>query len=121
MNACMSTHQLWSLTSPASPLFTQLFIQVQIRTNINALRHWPLCGEFTGDQSVSGSNEHWHMERAQHATYNPIYERNIETLPVVVLKKFKGPAHKVEGDLQLRRPHLCPHNLMWIYGLNIKE
>ena len=29
-------------------LFTQPFIQTQIKENIKALRHWPLCGEFTG-------------------------------------------------------------------------
>ena len=39
----------WRLKSPASGLFTQLFIQVQIKENIKAPHHWPLCGEFTGD------------------------------------------------------------------------
>ena len=38
----------WRLKSPASRLFTQAFIQAQIKENIKALRHWPLCGEFTG-------------------------------------------------------------------------
>ena len=36
--------------SPASRLFTQPFIQAQIKENIKALRHWPSCGEFTGDR-----------------------------------------------------------------------
>ena len=40
------------LKSPASPLFTQSFIQAQIIENIKALRHWPLCGEFTGDRWI---------------------------------------------------------------------
>ena len=31
---------------------TQPFIQVQIKENINAPRHWSLCGEFTGDQWI---------------------------------------------------------------------
>ena len=31
---------------------TQPFIQVQIKENIKALRHWPLCGEFTGDRWI---------------------------------------------------------------------
>ena len=35
-------------TKPASRLFTQPFIQTQIKENIKASRHWPLCGEFTG-------------------------------------------------------------------------
>ena len=37
------------LKSPASPLFTQPFIQAQIKENIKAPRHWPLCWEFTGE------------------------------------------------------------------------
>ena len=34
----------WHLKSPASRLFTQLFVQVQIKENIKALHHWPLRG-----------------------------------------------------------------------------
>ena len=37
------------LDSPASRLFTQPFIQTQIKENIKAPCHWPLCGEFTGE------------------------------------------------------------------------
>ena len=44
---------LWGLMAghpaPASPLFTQPFIQAKIKENIKAPRHWPLCKEFTGD------------------------------------------------------------------------
>ena len=36
------------LKSPASPLFIQPFIQTQIKKNIKAPCHCPLCGEFTG-------------------------------------------------------------------------
>ena len=43
----------WRLRSPASWLFIQSFIQAQIRENIKALRHWPLCGEFTGDRWIT--------------------------------------------------------------------
>ena len=42
----------WRLKSPASPLFTQLFIQPQIKENIKALHHWPSWGEFTGDRWI---------------------------------------------------------------------
>ena len=38
----------WRLKSPVSQLFTQPLIQTQIKENIKAPRHWPLCGEFTG-------------------------------------------------------------------------
>ena len=43
----------WRLKSSASRLFTQSFIQTQIKENTKALRHWPLCGEFTGGQWIS--------------------------------------------------------------------
>ena len=35
------------LNSPASRLYTVPYIQVQIKENIKAPRHWLLCGEFT--------------------------------------------------------------------------
>ena len=46
----------WRLRSPASRLFTQPFIRAQIRENIIAPRHWPLCGEFTGDRWILRTN-----------------------------------------------------------------
>ena len=36
------------LKSPASRLFSEPFIQAEIKENIKAPRHWPLCGEVTG-------------------------------------------------------------------------
>ena len=39
----------WRLKSPSSPLFIQQFIQAQIKENIKASRHWPMCRKFTGD------------------------------------------------------------------------
>ena len=45
----------WRLKSPASRLFIQLFIQEQIKENIKAPRHWPLCAEFTGDRWIPRS------------------------------------------------------------------
>ena len=41
------------LKSPASWLFTQPFIQAQIKETIKASRHWSLCGEFTGHRWMS--------------------------------------------------------------------
>ena len=46
----------WRLRSPASRLFTQPFIQTQIKENIKAPRHWPLCGEFTGGRWIPRTN-----------------------------------------------------------------
>ena len=52
----------WRLKSPASGLFTQLFIQAQIKENINAPRHWPLCrnspvtGEIPAERASNAEN-----------------------------------------------------------------
>ena len=42
----------WRPKSAASRLFTQQFIQAQIKENIKAPRHWPLRGEFTGNRWI---------------------------------------------------------------------
>ena len=42
----------WRIKSPASRLFTKSFIKTQIKESIKAPRHWPLCGEFTGDRWI---------------------------------------------------------------------
>ena len=43
---------LWRLTSQASRFLTQPSVQVQIKENIKAPRHWPLWGECTGDRWI---------------------------------------------------------------------
>ena len=45
--------------SPASRLFTQPFIQAQIKENIKTRRHWPLWGEFTGDRWIPHTRGQW--------------------------------------------------------------
>ena len=52
----------------ASRLFTQPFIQAQIKENIKAPRHWPLWGEFTGDRE-------FHTQRASNAENVSIWWR----------------------------------------------
>ena len=42
--------QITSLT-----IFIQPLIQAQIKENIKVLRHWSLCGEFTGDRWIPGT------------------------------------------------------------------
>ena len=37
-------------------LFAQPFVQMQIKENTKASRHWPLCGEFTGDRWIPRTN-----------------------------------------------------------------
>ena len=47
--------QITSLTivySTVSRLFTQRFIQAQIKENLKAPRHCPMCGKFTGDRWI---------------------------------------------------------------------
>ena len=36
---------------------SQAFIQAQIKENIKAPRHWPLCGEFTGGRWIPRTND----------------------------------------------------------------
>ena len=42
----------WYLKSPAFWLFTDPFIQAQIKENIKTPRHWLLRGEFAGDRKI---------------------------------------------------------------------
>ena len=42
----------WRLKSPALRLFTQPFLQAQIKENIKDPCHWHLRGEFTGDRWI---------------------------------------------------------------------
>ena len=64
----------WRLKSPASPLFTQSFIQAQMKENIKAPRHWPLCGEFTADPwipaQMASNAENVSIWWRHHADYN---------------------------------------------------
>ena len=49
----------WHLKSPASRLFTQPFIEAQIKENFKAPPHWPLCEEFTGDRWIPRTKGQW--------------------------------------------------------------
>ena len=68
----------WRLKSPASPLFTQLFIRVQIKESIKAPRHWPLCGEFTGDRWIPGTKGQERGKCFNLMTSSWIYSRMFE-------------------------------------------
>ena len=46
--------------SSASRLFTQAFIRAQLKENVNASRHRPLCGKFTGGRWIPCTKGHWH-------------------------------------------------------------
>ena len=49
----------WRLKSPASRLFTQAFIEAQIKENMKTLRHWPLWGEFTSDRWIPRTKDQY--------------------------------------------------------------
>ena len=72
---CVTVQQLWSVETynyndvivgaMASQiislrLFIEPFIQAQIKENIKAPRHWPLCGKFTGDRWIPRTNGQYH-------------------------------------------------------------
>ena len=44
--------EMASQTTSFTIFFDQAFIKVQIKENIKAPRHWPLCAEFTGDRWI---------------------------------------------------------------------
>ena len=70
----------WRLKSPASPLFTQPFIQTQIKENIKAPRHWPLwprTGEFPAHMASNAENvSNVIMQRASNAENVSIWWRH---------------------------------------------
>ena len=59
----VNSPQKWPVTRKMLPfvslrLFTQSFIQAQIKENINASHHWPLCGECIGDRWIQRTKGH---------------------------------------------------------------
>ena len=75
----------------ASPLLTQPFIRVQIKENIIAPRHWPLCrkslgtGEFPAQTASNAENvsiwwrhheSHFRLPNVFHVIYSKIYTFN---------------------------------------------
>ena len=69
----------WCLKSPASRLFTEPLIQVQIKENFKALRHWPLCGEFTCNRWIPCTNG---QERGK--CFHLMMSSSVFTLPIWV-------------------------------------
>ena len=104
------------LKSPASPLFTQRFIQSQIKENIKAPRHWSLCGEFPAQMVSNAENNSiswrhhywwWNAEKGRRLTIERVSKVdrcNFTPLwndpPCVVVRLFKTiiPFHE-EGLL----------------------
>ena len=76
----------WRLESPASLLLTQPFMQAQIKENIKALRHWPLCVDFT----VTGE---FHAQMASNAEMFPFDD--------VIMYICSGQVHGSRADTAL--------------------
>ena len=49
----------WRPRPPVSRLFTQPFVQTQIKEITKAPRHWPLWGEFTGNWWIPRTKDQW--------------------------------------------------------------
>ena len=105
----------WLLKSPASGLFTQLFIQVQIKENTKASRHWPLCVEFTGTGEFPA-------QRASYAENVSIWWRhNVNQNPSVANKLIQngkgdfGIKHGIWIVIMVNRYHVqLWHTWMYI-------
>ena len=83
----------WRLKSPASRLFTQSFIQTQIKENIKAPRHWPLCGEFTGTGEFPA-------QRASYAENVSIWWRHHDMLrPPVIPRRHICPYWQISESI----------------------
>ena len=75
----------WHLKSLASGLFTGLLVQVNMKENIKAPYHWPLWGEFTGDQWIPWTKGQW-WGKCFHLTMSSWYS--------ISLQKNKKSPHK---------------------------
>ena len=90
----------WRLKSQASPLFTQPFIQTQIKENIKAPRHWPLCGEFTGDRWIPA-------QRASYAENVSIWWRH-HVPKSLTNRSFVKQIVKTNNKENTKAPHHWP-------------
>ena len=123
----------WRLKSPASRLFTQPFIQAQIKEHIKAARHCPLGGEFTGEfpaQRASNAENvsiWWHHhERNSHCavTWKFVYTRitrhhyleDLHSLSIklyTLIARFMGPTWGPSGaDRSQMDPMLATWTLL---------
>ena len=86
----------WHLKSPALGLFTQAFIQAQVKANIKAPRHWPLWGN-------SPANDEFPAQMAGNAETVSIWWRQHGQCPLDV--------------------HLVGESVIWLahFPLNYKE
>ena len=83
----MMASQITILTVVYSP-----FIQTQVKENIKAPRHWPLCGEFTGDRWIP------HTKGQLHGKCFQLMTSSCSTILVLWTNGHRFPLHFVEGQ-----------------------
>ena len=93
----MVASQITSLTVVYSIVY-----QAQIKENIQAPRHWPLCGEFTGTGEFPA-------RRASYVENVSIWWRHHETEKSTILAKFRPDWTELTSILQLPRQWRARH------------
>ena len=90
----------WSLKSSALRLFTQPFIQVQIKENMKVPRNRPLWGEFTGDRWIllTEGQERWKCFHLRTSSWPKIFL--LQRISLI-------PENIVENLIHKRLTRLC--------------
>ena len=118
-----------SLKSPASRLFTEPFIQTQIKENIKAPRHWPLCGEFTGTSEFPAQRASYAENVSiwwRHHGLWKLHFKNFKTqinLKITLLKMFTGllrpnewRAERDKNAVTVCLVFFCGFSSLWLQG-----
>ena len=77
------------------------FIQTQIKENIKTPRHWPLCGEFTGDRWIPRTNGQLH-EKCVHLMTSSCFVKitfSFQCTPLIWLDRKHPIAHPQEQGI----------------------
>ena len=99
----------YCLKSPVSRLFTQSFIQAQIKENIKVLCHWPLCGEFTNDRWNPRTNGQ-KCGKCFHLMKSSCYLPSFFLCFALKTNTFLNPSfHLMPYPIQTWNPSIIPH------------
>ena len=109
----------WRLKSPASRLFTQPFIQAQIKENIKAPRHWTLWGEFTGDRWIYFQlmTSSWMIVGRQPIFHKVVLDHAVAALPICV----DGHAHMMVADVLAPSKHQATNNRYSVLPVSVSS
>ena len=105
----------WRLKSPASRLFTQPFIQTQIKENIKVPLHWPLCGEFTGAgefpaqmaSNAENASVWWrhHEDYGVNKLSHPLKNGGVYYWSITIIQRLFTPPVKLVHEWVITSPH----------------